>query len=404
MLTPYRALLGLHGARGLIVAGLIGRVPLSMLGLGTVLLVRAQTDSYGLPGLVSGTLAVATALAGPLSGALADGWGQRRLLRPLLALFALSTSALVFVATSPLPEWLLFPAAVVAGAAVPQIGSMARRRWKHMIRDGRTFHTALSLESVIDAGVFVIGPVLAAFLAASVWPGAGVLTSTGLAVIGGGLLIMQRDTEPPPRLRGADTGVKPLSPPPYKIAGAWVLAAAHLMLGMCFGSSDLSVIAFAQLSGHNALSGALLAAFAIGSVIAGAANGAISWRRSLPTRFAVALLSMALLSISLVLSPTIVIMAVCALIYGMAVSPALIGGTGLMATLVGSDRLTEGFAWLTAATGLGIAVGSSLAGQLIDAYGPNQAFLLTTAAATTATLIALAGRRWLSAAQTTERT
>jgi predicted MFS family arabinose efflux permease len=144
------------------------------------------------------------------------------------------------------------------------------------------------------------------------------------------------------------------------------------------------------------LSGALLAAFAIGSVIAGAAYGAINWQRTLPTRFAVALLSMALLSISLVLSPTIVVMAVCALIYGMTVSPALIAGTGLMANLVAADRLTEGFAWLTAATGLGIAVGSSLAGQLIDAYGANHAFLLTTAAATTGTLIAFAGRRWLS--------
>ena len=395
MLTPYRTLLGLDGARGLVVAGLIGRVPLSMLGLGTVLLVRAQSDSYALPGLVSGTLAVATALAGPLTGALADGWGQRRLLRPLLVVFAVSTTALVFAATSAQAAWLLFPAAIVAGAAVPQIGSMARRRWKHMAADHGTFNPALSLESVIDAAVFVVGPVLAAFLAAAVWPGAGVLTSTALAVIGGGLLIMQRNTEPPPRARGGDTEVKTHSPPTYRVAGAWVLAAAHLMLGICFGSSDLSVIAFAQMSGHNASSGALLAAFAVGSVIAGAAYGAINWQRALPTRFAVALLSMALLSISLVLSPTIIVMAGCALIYGMTVSPALIAGTGLMANLVPADRLTEGFAWLTAATGLGIALGSSLAGQLIDAFGPNHVFLLTTAAATTGTLIAVGGRRWL---------
>jgi MFS family permease len=403
VLRPYRALLGLHGARGLIVAGLIGRFPLSMLGLGTVLLVRAHSDSYALPGLVSGTLAIATAAAGPLSGALADRWGQRRLLAPLLAVFAISTSGLVVAATSPEAEWLLFPVAVVAGATVPQIGSMARRRWKHMIGDGSSFNTALSLESVVDAGVFVIGPVLAAFLAASVWAGAGVLTSTGLAVIGGALLMTQRTTEPPSRVRGTDGGTKPVSPPTYRVAGAWVLVAAHLMLGICFGSSDLSVIAFAQLSGHSAMAGTMLAAFAIGSVIAGAAYGAISWRRSLSTRFAVALLSMAVLSISLVLSPTIVVMAVCALIYGMAVSPALIGGTGLMASLVAADRLTEGFAWLTAAIGLGIAVGAALAGQLIDAYGPNHAFLLTTGAAATGTLIALIGRRWLSPAHAPRR-
>ena len=76
---------------------------------------------------------------------------------------------------------------------------------------------------------------------------------------------------------------------------------------------------------------------------------------------------------------------------------ARIGGTGLMESLVPADSLTEGFAWLTAATGLGIAIGSSLAGPLIDAYGPSRALLLTTAATVTATLLAVAGRGWLPA-------
>lgn len=395
MFTTYGSLLRLTGSRGLVVAGLIGRFPLSMLGIGVVLLIRAQTGSYGLAGTVSGTLAVATALAGPLTGALADHWGQRRLLPPLLGVFTLATAALLLAASrTQWPIWILFPAAIVAGAAVPQIGAMTRRRWKDMVGAHIGYNSALSLESVLDAGVFVVGPVLAAFLATSVWPGGGVAAATVLAVIGGTLLATQRATEPPPRSK-THSGRSTASRPVHRFAGVWVLIAAHLMLGICFGSSDLSVIAFAQATGHAGLSGAMLAAFAVGSVIAGMAYGAINWRRSLRSRFALALLAMAALSILLVLSPNIGVMAGCALIYGLAVSPALIAGTGLMEALAPPDRLTEGFTWLTAATGVGIALGSSLAGQLIDLYGPNRALLLTTSAATAGTLIAIGARSLL---------
>ncbi|MGW0231419.1 MFS transporter [Actinopolymorpha singaporensis] len=397
MLAPYRSLLSLPGARGFVVPGLIGRFPLSMLGLGTVLVVSLETGSYTLAGSVSGTLAVATALAGPMTGSLADRWGQRRVLLPLLGIFGVATGALVAAAmTDEAPTSLLFPLAVVSGAAVPQIGSMARRRWKMLAGGSVRFDTALSLESVLDAGVFVIGPVLAAFLATSVWPGAGVVAAVTLAVLGGVLFAAQHGTEPPGR-SGAATGCKRrTATPAYRVRGLWVLVAAHVMMGVCFGTTDLCVIAFAQREGHSALAGVLLATFATGSVIAGIVYGVVRWRAPVRLRFLLALMAMAAASVPLALASTIPVMAAGALLVGLAVSPALIAGTGLVELLVPTESLTEGFAWLTAAVGIGIALGSAVAGGLIDTYGPNPTLLLTTCAGLTASTIAGAGRRWLA--------
>src|SRR4051794_41957851 len=62
----------------MVAAAFIGRLPLSMVGLGSVLLIAAETDSYGLGGAVAAVGAVTTALAGPVIGRLADTVGQRR--------------------------------------------------------------------------------------------------------------------------------------------------------------------------------------------------------------------------------------------------------------------------------------------------------------------------------------
>ena len=76
------------GAARFCVSGMIGRAPMSMFGLGTVLLVAATTGRYGLAGLVSGAGSIGYAMSAPQVARLADRFGQHRVLRPLIAVFA----------------------------------------------------------------------------------------------------------------------------------------------------------------------------------------------------------------------------------------------------------------------------------------------------------------------------
>ena len=96
MANPYLQVLRTPHALPMVLAAFIGRLPLSMVGLGCVLLVASETGSYGLGGAVAAVGAVTTALAGPVLGRLADSHGQRRVLLPVLAVFVPSGLTFLF--------------------------------------------------------------------------------------------------------------------------------------------------------------------------------------------------------------------------------------------------------------------------------------------------------------------
>ena len=164
MANPYLQVLRTPHALPMVLAAFIGRLPLSMVGLGCVLLVASETGSYGLGGAVAAVGAVTTALAGPVIGRLADTHRQRRGLLPVLAVFVPSGVTFLFAVREHWPLWIVFATAGLAGACIPPVSSMIRVRWTHMLRGSHRLPTALAMESVVDEFVFIVGPVLVTFL------------------------------------------------------------------------------------------------------------------------------------------------------------------------------------------------------------------------------------------------
>ena len=68
MLDSYRRVLARPGALAFSSAALVARLPISMVGLGIVLLVEARTGSYGLAGTVSAVFVLAEAAFAVLHG------------------------------------------------------------------------------------------------------------------------------------------------------------------------------------------------------------------------------------------------------------------------------------------------------------------------------------------------
>ena len=94
-LAPYAEIFAIPRAWRFSVAGIIGRMPMSMYGLGTVLLISAGTGRYGLAGSVSAAGALGGAVCAPQLGRLVDRLGQHRVLIPVCVTFALSVAGLV---------------------------------------------------------------------------------------------------------------------------------------------------------------------------------------------------------------------------------------------------------------------------------------------------------------------
>lgn len=391
MFTPYRRLFDLPGTLPFVLAGLIGRFPLSMLGLGTVLLVTGNHGSYALAGAVSATLALGNASTAPLIGRLSDRCGQARVLVPSVAGHVVGVLGLVLVGVTHAPVGLYFPAAVVAGGAVPQVSSMVRTRWAERVGGTGQLSTAFSLESALDETVFVVGPVLATVLATLVWSPGGVAAAGLLAAIGALLLAARRDSEPAPAVRAAGER----HPSAIAEPGLWVLVVVFALIGTIFGTVDVSMVAFAQEHGSKPTSGLLLALLASGSLVAGLLYGIRQWSWPLRARFVVGLVGLTASITAVALAPNIPVMAVVVVVAGVTIAPTLVAGMGLVEALVPAAARTEGFSWGTTALAVGVASGSSLAGVVIDRASGHRAFLIGTAAALLALAAAVIGTRLL---------
>jgi MFS family permease len=194
--STYRAVLAVPGAWRFCVAGAIGRMPMAMFSLGSLLLVAALTGRYGLAGAVSAAGAVSYAVCGPQIARLADRYGQRRVLRPSVVIFTVATAGFVACAELRAPAGAVLAAGALAGAAMPSLGSMVRARWSALLGSAPGLGTAYALESVVDELVYVVGPAVVTLLATEVQPAAGVVTAAVLCALGTLTLAGQVSTEP----------------------------------------------------------------------------------------------------------------------------------------------------------------------------------------------------------------
>src|SRR3712207_7164550 len=115
----------------LLLSACVGRLPLSMVGLGSVLLIASDTGSYGLGGAVAATGAVTTAISGPLLGRWADTHGQRRTLLPVLAVFVAAGCVFLPAVKEDWPRWTVFASAGLAGACIPPDRKSTRLNSSH---------------------------------------------------------------------------------------------------------------------------------------------------------------------------------------------------------------------------------------------------------------------------------
>lgn len=394
MLRPYRDVLAVPGAPRFVVAGLVARLPISMLGIGIVLLVEDSTGSYGIAGAVAATYGVVQSVTTPLLARAVDRYGQARTMRPAIGVHVAGLLLLVSLAAASAPTWTFFAAAVVMGATIGSLGSLVRARWSYALegdeRRSPRLHTAYSLESVLDEVVFIAGPLIVTLLAVRFSPALGLLVAVVAVGGGGAALLSQRSTEPPPSGSRPTVGTGVLRAP-----GMVVLVLTFVCVGGIFGSVEVVTVAFTDERGVPGAAGWVLAAFALGSLLAGVGYGTVHWSSGAAPRFVLGVLLLAVGVAPVAMVARIDLLAVVVFVAGFAISPMLISGNQLVQELVTPSRLTEGLSWVATAIGVGVSAGSAVSGAVVDAAGAHTAYLVPVAAGAIAAVVVLAGRRWL---------
>lgn len=368
--VTYRSLFEEPGRAWFVTATAIGRVPSAMKALACILLVQQLTGSYGLAGLVGATQTMVAAILAPVLARLIDVRGEQGVLLWSMLAHIVGVVLLIAAAYSDLhPASMLVGAAVIGGSSV-QFGSLSRARWVKSLGRGRALERAYSLESMIDEMGFVIGPMMVVPLTISVHPTAGIIASMLLTIAGTLMLLRKPRTTDSIRMStpigqvhtGTDQSV-------IRIPAVQLMIASLVCMGVLFGAAEIVIVSFTEHLGQPNSASYVAAVFAVGSLLGAVLYGARQWPGSTPVKILVTFWWIGLGTIPILLAPTIPAMAMAVFITGLAISPGMIVANLFVEQVSPASKLTEAFAWLGSAMATGAAIGSIVAGYLVDQYG-----------------------------------
>ncbi|HEX6338398.1 MAG TPA: MFS transporter, partial [Jiangellaceae bacterium] len=377
----------------------LGRLPLAMSQLGALLLVSTATGRYTAGGVTAGTLAAANAIGAPVAGAIADRIGQRPvvLTQSLVAATALTGLVGLVAADAPLPR--VVAVAAVVGLAIPQVGPLARVRWRPMTTTAgdaqpRLIDAAFSYEGAADEASFVLGPALVGAIAVLIDPGAALLVAAGLLAVFGCWFALH----PTARIAGHQVADGAALRRRLITGGLVILAAAQLLIGVIFGATQTGTTALATLEGKAGVAGLVHALLGVGSVIAGLSVAGLPERFGHERRLVTFAGALFVLSAPLLAVGTISALVPAVIALGFAVAPYMITVFTLAERIVPPNRVGTAATLLAGATGIGYALGSALAGALADLGGHRPAFAVTVTAGAAALLLSLIFRPRLAGA------
>ena len=364
--------------------GALGRIPMAMNTVAIVFLVSDVRDSFALAGLTSAFYTMSGAILSPRIGKLADQFGTRSVLLPVTAINAVATLGLLYFIDHSTIGLLLL--AALCGATFPNFGSYTRTRWSRSIDDQKQLGSALSLESVFDETAFVVGPAFAGFLLSLYGSRSPLLAGIVFLVIGGvGIALTSTDHGGFARVH--DDHTRGILAIPYVKS----LLLSLIALGLLFGSNFVVIIAVAKEAGRVSEGGLWVGLYPIGSTISGLVYGFIHWKISSSIRYTVSLAVMTVCTSGILFFQDLDTIVFWIIISGIAIGPALISANAYMKELVPLSRLNEAFAFVGAALSIGITIGSTSAGLIVEKFDGWTGFYFMTAATALATLISCFG-------------
>lgn len=419
-LTHYRVLPRLSGWKYLTIA-FFARSPYAMIPLGAMTAFTASTNSIATGAFATATVALSTAIAGPLIGKWADLRGQHEPLTLLTPLNAIALGTLFAAAVLQLPPAVIYPLCAFAGATCLPIGSFTRSQWINRTAMPRELAAALSYESMADELVFVLGPALVGVAASAAAPAAPLglafilVASVGLLFASDARHQHRQDlaagaTDAPHKQsstattigglsnRGDGVGeLKRTSAPAQTrrisvasvLARVWPAVLVMTAIGMYFGATQTATTMRAQLAGHGTTAGLIYAMMGIGSAVMAIGTVMIPASISLAQRVVLGGVGMAvMMSVTALVTPlwlTGVVLTAC----GLFVGPTMVTAFSLTEVMAPPGGISIAMTSMQSSVTVGVSAGAALAGILAQTYFDRPTYLLTAATALIVTAVGL---------------
>lgn len=397
-MNAYLRILRRPGIAALLVATVVGRLPIGVNGLAMILFLREETGSFSVPGAVAGGLVLGTGVAAPFMGRFVDRVGTKLLL-PIAGGHAAGVLGLLGLGLAGAHPLALVAVAVLTGAAFPPNPSVLRARFPALLRDEPALvQSAYALDSVLLELTFVTAPLLVALIVLLVGPAAALVVSAVLVLAGTAAFVA---------LLPADVSGGELPETDHgffgvlRTPGIQTLVMTMLPLGFAFGALEVALPAFGDDEGRAALGALLIAIWSLGSAIGGFAFGVRPRTAPLADVHRRLTLALPFAFAPLLLASSPVLMALLLVPAGLFIAPVIATRNELAQAAAPPGTRTEALTWpLTALVG-GISVGAAVGGALIDTSGWRAAVAAAVAGAATAGVVAVARRTSLRTAVAT---
>jgi MFS family permease len=376
------------GVARLLGLSLIARAPEAVVALLFLLRTRDLGGSYALAGAVSGVTGLGMALGAPLLGRAIDRVGQPQVLGAsvLVASLAMLAAALLPGGTA---AWALLPLALVAGAAQPPVAPCLRALFGRIVPDPAVRHAALAVEASVQEITFMVGPLVFISLIAAHDPALGL----GVAALALFTATMAFAAAPESRSMPASGVRRAAGAGPLRRPAIRALLGVTVGLGVMFGAAELAITAAAEEAGDPGAVGLLLAAYCLGSLVAGLVT-AHRGPGARPERDLVVLVALCTAGHGLLaVAPSLLLLGLGLVLAGAAIAPLFTVVYSLCGTLSADGTATEAFTWLGSGLFAGAAAGAGLSGLLVNAASPSLAFAAGAAAIGIAGLVVAARRR-----------
>lgn len=353
-----------------------------------LLLVLAPQRGFALAGTASGAYSLAYAVASPFRGRLVDRVGPRPVLVSASLLQPLVLIGLALSVVVQSSDGSVITLAAITAALTPPVSAVVRRVWESTLADEQIRETAYAFESVVGQVNFILGTIIAGSLATL--GVTSLLVAAALRVAGVLGLVAQSSVTSLPTAHERLHWLGPLRSAPFRML--LIVVAIHFA---SHAAVDVGITAFARASGAASLTGLLLGAFGVGSVVGGLIQGGRDWRAPLVRQqtgwLAVLTLGLAILT----LAPNLLTFGILLVVAGLAVAPASTVQLSLATGCAPRAATTEALTWTASFYYVGFALGNTVAGGVAQDAGPRAALAAAAAFALAATLLSLIGRdRW----------
>ncbi|MDO5048974.1 MAG: MFS transporter [Actinomycetaceae bacterium] len=384
-LGSYRVLPQIAGWKTLVVA-FAARAPYAMIPLGVMTAVTASTGSVAQGGYATASVALSTAIAGPLIGKWADRRGQDVPLRVLTPLNALALLGMFFAVINGLEGVALYGVGVLVGVTSLPIGSFTRSRWISQTNVPHELGAALSYESMADEFVFVLGPALVGIAASAAFPSAPLFLAFALVATAGAAFALTAPRTHRDRSKAPAKG-------PGVAQVLWAVAPSIMTMtaiGIYFGATQAATTMRAELAGTPTVAGLVYATMGVGSAIMAIMTVAIPDSISLPMRLVVGGAGMAVMMAVAGAVPSLGLTAAALLLCGLFVGPSMVTAFTVTEKLAPKGGVAIAMTSMQSSVTIGVSLGSGVGGAIAQNAGDNPAYFATAAAASMVALVGLA--------------